>query len=114
MIHSITSSSLRKIPVWIFEMITSAKSFKDNPIIGSPILNRLGLHVVRLVISHGAMRARMWMLALPVSAQDRKSYFDNGFIVKENFLSDADFAAVRKRSQGFQRRSKRRLVRVIL
>ena len=102
MIHSITSSSLRKIPVWVFELFTSAKSFKDNPIIGSPVLNRLGLHVVRLVLSHGVMRARMWMLAMPVSAQDRKSYFDNGYIVKENFLSDTDFAALEREARTFK------------
>jgi hypothetical protein len=102
MIHSFTISSLRKLPVWIFELLTSAKSFKDNPIIGSPLLNRLGLHVVRLVLSHGIMRARMWMLAISVDAEDRKSFFDNGYIVKENFLSEADFAALEKEARVFK------------
>ncbi len=95
-------SSFIKIPVWIFELITSAKSFKDNPILGSPVLNRLGLHVIRLLISHGVMMCRMWMLALPISAHDRKSYFENGYILKENFLPDVEFVALENEARIFK------------
>lgn len=94
-------SNYLKAPIWLFELITTAKSFKDNPMIGSPTLNKLGLHVVRLVISHAVMRARMWMLALPISRQDRQDYFNNGFIIKENFLSKEDFLALEKEAQAF-------------
>ena len=97
--HTITS--LAKIPLWIFELLTTAKSFKGNPIIGSPILNRLGLHVVRLVISHGIMRVRMWVLAMPISRKDRQFYFREGYLVKENFLSDDEFKTLEKETRSF-------------
>ncbi len=92
---------LSKIPFWLFELLTTAKSFKGNPIIGSPMLNHLGLHVVRLVTSHGIMRARMWMLAMPISRQDRQFYFREGYLVKENFLSDDEFNALEKEARSF-------------
>ncbi|MCF6189153.1 MAG: phytanoyl-CoA dioxygenase family protein [Cocleimonas sp.] len=93
--------NLSKTPFWLFELLTTAKSFKGNPIIGSAMLNRLGLHVVRLVISHGIMRARMWMLAVPISRQDRQFYFREGYLIKENFLSDEDFNALEKEAKSF-------------
>ena len=97
-----TMSSIYKIPLWIIELLTTAKSFKDNPIIGSPLLNCMGLHVVRLLMSHAIMRGRMWMLALPISAKDRKSYFRDGYIIKENFLSDEEFEALEKEARAFK------------
>ena len=90
-----------KAPVWLFELITTAKSFEGNPVIGSPIMNKLGLHVVRVVVSHAVMRARMWMLALPISKQERRSYFNDGFIIKENFLPEAEFLALEQEAKSF-------------
>ncbi len=89
-------------PFWLFELLTSAKSFKDNPFLGSQLLNKLGLHVVRLVASNLIMRGRMWLLALPVSSQDRQNYFNNGFIIKEDFLSDEAFSLLEKEAKAFQ------------
>jgi len=95
-------NNIIKIPLWLFELVTTAKSFRDNPIIGSPLLNRLGLHVIRLVISHAFMRTRMLLLSLPVSAQDRKSFFKEGYIAVENFLSDEEFSALEKEARAFK------------
>lgn len=91
-----------KFPIWLFELITTTKSFKDNPIIGSPLLNRLGLHVIRLVISHAFMRGRMLMLSLPVSAQNRKSFFKDGYIAVESFLSEEEFDVLEKEARTFK------------
>jgi hypothetical protein len=91
-----------QIPVWLFELVTTAKSFKDNPIIGSAILNRIGLHVLRLVVSHTIMRARMWMLAFPISREDRQFYFSEGYLIKENFLMDDEFAVLEKEARAFK------------
>ncbi len=92
---------LSKIPVWLVEIFTTAKSFQDNPIIGSPTLNRLGLHVFRLLFSHVVMRARMLLLSPMISAEDRRSYFAKGYIVKENFLSEAEFQALENVARSF-------------
>lgn len=94
-------NNLIKMPLWLFGLITTTKSFKDNPIIGSVVLNRMGLHVIRVVLSHIIMRARMWMLVLPISPEDRKAYFKDGYILKENFLSDEDFNALEKEARAF-------------
>ena len=94
-------NNLLKPPIWLFELMTTAKSFKDNPIIGSPLLNRMGLHVVRLLVSHGVMKLRMLVLAFSVSQEDRQTYFQNGFIIKESFLSEEDFQALEKEARSF-------------
>lgn len=96
-----TIVALAKTPFWLFELFTTAKSYKGNLIIGSPVLNRLGLHVVRLVISHGIMRARMWILAIPTSRRDRQFYFREGYLFKENFLSNDGFSALEKEARAF-------------
>lgn len=88
--------------IWLFELVTTAKSFRDNPIIGSPLLNRLGLHVIRIVISHGIMRVRMWMFALPLSAKERRDYFRDGFILKPNFLPHDEFIALEEEARAFK------------
>ena len=46
------------MPVWTVQLFGTAKSFRDNPLIGSTRLNRLGLHAVRLVAAHGINRLR--------------------------------------------------------
>ena len=83
-------------PIWVFELFTSAKSFRNNPIIGSYWLNRMGLHVVRLVVAHLIMSLRMWMLSHSISAEDKKSFMRDGYLAKENFLSEVDHASVLK------------------
>ncbi len=91
-----------KYSIWLFELVTTAKSFRDNPIIGSPLLNRMGLHVMRIIISHGIMRMRMWVFAFPLSAKERQAYFRDGFILKENFLPEEQFAALKAEISTFE------------
>jgi len=93
--------SILKIPLYLFEVVTVTKSFKDNPIIGSSLLNRCGLHILRTVISHGIMHMRMLMLSRNISAADRKQYFQQGYLVKENFLPDDKFASLEKELSSF-------------
>ncbi len=99
---NILLNKLLKIPLWLFELMTTAKSFKDNPIIGSLVLNRLGLHVARMVVSHTIMRVRMLMLALPISRIDRQFYFREGYLMKENFLTDDEFKALEKEVRSYK------------
>jgi hypothetical protein len=40
------------LPWWIAQLLTGAKSFRDNPLIGSKRLNRLGLHGWRVRATH--------------------------------------------------------------
>ena len=92
---------LLKTPLYLIELMTSAKSFKDNPIIGSNILNRCGLHVIRLLLSHFIMRIRMLALSGGISANDRRQFFQQGYLVKENYLSVDEFISLEKESHAF-------------
>ena len=40
-------------PLWVAQLATGAKSFVDNPILGSERLNRAGLHTLRVRLAHG-------------------------------------------------------------
>jgi hypothetical protein len=80
------------LPWWVIEIFTGGKSFRDNPILGSRTLNRLGLHVARLVVGHGLTRLRHLMLAPLVPAEQRQAYRRDGFVVLENFLPPEQFA----------------------
>lgn len=93
--------SMFKIPLYFVELFSSGKSFKDNPLIGSRILNRCGLHVIRLVLSHSIMRIRMLVLMSGISAADRKQYFEQGYLLKENYLPSDEFKEVEKEARNF-------------
>ena len=74
-------------PVWLLQLFSTAKSFEAHPIIGSHLLNKLGLHVARVVIAHGVMGLRMWLLAWRVSPEDRAFYRKNGYLLKSFILT---------------------------
>jgi len=82
-------------PVWIFALGTQAKSFKANPVIGSAFLNRMGLHVVRVLLAQLVARFR-WALLAPLMPKNlRRDFHRNGFVVVENFLDGATIKKVR-------------------
>jgi hypothetical protein len=81
-------------PIWLLQLATGAKSFADNPILGSPTLNRLGLHVWRLKTAHAFARSRRARLAHLVPAELRDEFDRNGIVVIPNFLPRDDFASL--------------------
>lgn len=89
-----------RLPFWILALFTAAKSFADNPVIGSRRLNSAGLHLWRVRAAHwlaARRRARLARLIPP----DLKQQFDrDGFIAVPNFLPDEAFH--RLRSQLFE------------
>jgi hypothetical protein len=87
------------VPLYVLAVATSAKSFKDNPVIGSPQLNRMGLHLARRRIAAPLGRYRRNRLTHLVTAEDRQALARDGFIIKANFLDDATFQALRAEIQ---------------
>ena len=83
------------VPWATLAVLTAAKSFRDNPVIGSPTLNRWGLHIARRRLAAGLGRARRRRLAGLVTAAERAELAERGFIVKRDFLDPATFAAFR-------------------
>ncbi|HSI57706.1 MAG TPA: phytanoyl-CoA dioxygenase family protein [Ideonella sp.] len=77
-------------------LLSSAKSFVDNPILGSRWLNARGLHVGRLRLAHAMTHARRERLAHRVSPEDRAAFERDGFVLRRELLPPAQFAALRE------------------
>jgi hypothetical protein len=75
-----------RLPFWTLALFTGAKSFADNPIIGSRRLNCGGLHVWRLKAAHALAWSRRRRLARLLPAELREQFDRDGFIVIRDFL----------------------------
>jgi hypothetical protein len=82
-------------PIWVAALATGAKSFRDNPIIGSPALNRRGLHARRAKLAHALAWRRRARLARMISASDRAAFDRDGFVMREEFLPRETFERLR-------------------
>lgn len=84
-----------RAPLWLLAIATGAKSFADNPIIGSRRLNRRGLHAARVSLAHRLAWQRRRRLAAAVPAQWRESFDRDGYVAIPDFLSAETFATIR-------------------
>jgi len=82
-------------PWWALQLATDAKSFRDNPLIGSRRLNAWGLHVKRVIAADRMAHWRRRRLAHLVTAEQRAAFARDGFVMVPNFLADDAFAALR-------------------
>jgi hypothetical protein len=83
-------------PFWFAQLFTGAKSFVDNPLIGSPRLNALGLHAARVRAAHAMAARRRAKLAAAVEAEDRSAFDRDGVVEIRNFLPAPTFDALRE------------------
>jgi len=81
--------------LWLAALGTGAKSFVDNPILGSARLNRAGLHVKRLKLAHRLAWARRRRLAALAPPEWRERFDRDGFVAIPDFLPAEDFARLR-------------------
>lgn len=84
-----------RAPFWVLALATGAKSFADNPVLGSERLNRRGLHLARLKLAHRMAWARRRRLAAAVPAEWRHQFDRDGFLVVRDFLPADEFAQLR-------------------
>jgi hypothetical protein len=82
-------------PIHAAALATAAKSFRDNPIIGSPTLNRMGLHVGRMRLARAAAEWRRHRLEGLLDKDDVATFRRDGFVLKQNYLPEALFRALR-------------------
>ena len=73
-------------PLWVAQLATGAKSFIDNPLIGSRRLNEAGLHVARLKLAHRMAWSRRRRLARLIDPADCAAFDRDGFVLKRDFL----------------------------
>ena len=85
-----------RLPLSIAELYTGAKSFKNNPVIGSPLLNMLGLHVVRILSARFSFALRRLTLRWGVPSAQRKQFIEDGIAVVPDFISGTDLAQIFK------------------
>jgi len=92
-----TGSILRSllVPWWAAQLLTGAKSFLDNPLIGSDRLNRHGLHAGRVKLAHRLAEKRRARLATALPAADLSDFQRDGFVVRRDFLPEKAFAALK-------------------
>lgn len=77
---------------WYFgQLVTAAKSFEANPVLGSPRLNEMGLHRKRVILADRLAQRRRARLARSISEEDRRAYERDGFVVRRNFLPQVVF-----------------------
>lgn len=82
-------------PLHLAALATGSKSFRDNPIIGSPRLNRRGLHVRRMRLAARLAAWRRRRLGDLLAPEDAAAFARDGYILKPDFLPPRDFAALR-------------------
>lgn len=82
-------------PLWALQLLTGAKSFLDNPIIGSARLNARGLHVGRVKLAAGLCAWRRRRLAYKVRSDWREAFDRDGFVVIRDVVPPAEFSALR-------------------
>jgi hypothetical protein len=82
-------------PVHVLALVGPAKSFRDNPVLGSSRLNRAGLHLLRKRLALHCSTRRRASLARLLSPDERTAFERDGFLVLPDFLPAAEFAALR-------------------
>lgn len=85
-----------RAPLWLLALGTGAKSFADNPILGSAALNRRGLHVARLKLAHALAWSRRRRLAAAVPPEWREQFDREGFVEVREFLPAEAFEKMRQ------------------
>jgi len=94
MAHALLQSVLA--PWWAAQLLTGAKSFADNPLIGSDRLNRRGLHAWRVSLAHRMAQRRRAKLAADPDPADRAGFDRDGFVAWNDFLPSATFESLRE------------------
>ena len=90
------------VPLWAAQLLTGAKSFERNHLIGSRRLNRYGLHAARVSLAHRIAAARRRRLGGLVSAADREDFARDGFVVRRDFLPAAEFARLLQQVKAYR------------
>lgn len=73
-------------PYWFVGIFGQAKSFRDNPLLGSVFLNRCGLHVARVLIARSVAQFRWALLRWRIAPEHRVAFQRDGFVCIDGFI----------------------------
>ena len=86
--------SLLLTPLHAAQLATGASSFKDNRVLGSPALNRRGLHLRRIKLAQTMAALRRRRLRHLLSPAAREAYEEQGYVLVRDVLPDEVFRAL--------------------
>ncbi len=105
----VKAAHIAAAPLWALQLFTGAKSFRANRLIGSRVLNRLGLHVARKACAHAVTAARRACLAPLAPAELREAFRRDGYVVVRDFLPAAEFEALQAEATALAAAAPRRI-----
>jgi hypothetical protein len=97
-----TMTNIVHAPLWLVQLATGAKSFRDNPILGSRYLNRLGLHALRRRTADRMGADRRRRLVDGLTAAEREAFDAQGFVVRHQALDESLFRALHREVDGLR------------
>jgi hypothetical protein len=97
-------TSIAQFPLRFVQLLGPAKSFKKNPLLGNPTLNRIGLHVLRVALAQAMTQIRWRLLGSLMSADDKRQFHTTGYLLKEDFLPQELFDALKAEARSFHGR----------
>ena len=97
-----SGTRLLLLPLWLVQLATGAKSFLDNPLIGSRRLNRRGLHAARVRLADALCRWRRRRLAGRVRPEWVAAFERDGFVIVYDVVPPAQFPALRDAILGYE------------
>ena len=86
--------TVARLPLNLLAVASGAKSFRHNSVIGSPALNRRGLHVTRVRWAERLADVRRRRLTHLADPSHREMFDELGYAVVENALPDEVFSLV--------------------
>ncbi|SDU26655.1 phytanoyl-CoA dioxygenase family protein [Stappia sp. ES.058] len=89
-----------KMPFWVAQVATGAKSFRDNPVLGSRRLNARGLHVGRVRTAQAMADRRRRSMTDLLDADHRRFFAENGYVERRNALPAETFEQLREEVNG--------------
>ncbi|MEM8650057.1 MAG: phytanoyl-CoA dioxygenase family protein [Pseudomonadota bacterium] len=83
-------------PMWTASIFTGAKSFRDNPVLASPRLNKMGLHRKRMEWAAAQTLARRRGLKHLISSEHQEKLDRDGYVVIRDVLPNEQFEQLRR------------------
>ncbi|MEM9010679.1 MAG: phytanoyl-CoA dioxygenase family protein [Pseudomonadota bacterium] len=82
-------------PLHLAAVASTAKSFRGNPVLGSPSLNRRGLHLARVRWAERMARARRRRLVHLIGADYAERFDRDGIVIVPDLLPGDELSALR-------------------
>ena len=87
-------------PLFLLSPLGSGHDFRGNPVLGSAVLNALGLHIARVLLARVMTSWRRLWLRRMLPAHHRAAFARDGVVLVRDLLPAAEFEAIRREVAG--------------